>query len=185
MKKLVKNLNSFGRISTTLGILLISTVSMVSRASDLPEPSMDQTLFYGTDAIAVSDTLLDEIRGGFISSNGVLISFGIERVTYINGVLNSSTSFNLPPNIFSANSAAKPPVIPENGSIVQAGSSNINKSFAARSTFQGTVIQNSLDNQSIRATTTINAITNTSQVMKSLNFSSMLRDALGAAIGGR
>jgi hypothetical protein len=44
--------------------------------------------------LAVSDNLLDGERGGFDFGNGLKFSIGIERATYINGALITTTSFN-------------------------------------------------------------------------------------------
>ena len=46
----------------------------------------------------------------------------------------------------------------------------------------GTIVQNSLNNQSIRSLTTINATVGSLGVLKSLNTQSALRDALISAI---
>jgi hypothetical protein len=185
MKWGAKNPKPLRLIMLVLTTLWIATAHPIVRAGDFLVVIVEQPHFYNTDTIAVPDTWLDKIRGGFDSGNGVMISFGIERATYINGVLKTSTSFNLPPNLLSAGAVIKGRVAAENFTVIQNGAGNTDKAHTAPGELQGTFIQNSLDNQAIRATTTINAITNTSQVMKSLNFGSTLRDALGAAVVGR
>jgi hypothetical protein len=44
--------------------------------------------------LAASNKDLDEMRGGFDFGNGLMFSIGIERATYINGALITTTSFN-------------------------------------------------------------------------------------------
>lgn len=187
MKTVGKNFKSIRNFGVVLATLSTFTPCAFAQENTVSTGIMDRApvLISGTSAFAVADTLLDGIRGGFASAEGVLISFGIERVTYINGVLTTSTSFNLPPNMLSADVSGQHRLIPDNFSQIQRGASNVNTTHVSPEGFRGTFIQNSLDNQSIRATTTINAITNTSQVMKSLNFGATMRDALGAAIIGR
>lgn len=48
----------------------------------------------GSYWLAVSDKTLDELRGGFDFGRGLTFSIGIERATYINGALITTTSFN-------------------------------------------------------------------------------------------
>lgn len=93
-----------------------------------------------------SDSELDQLRGGFVLPNGVNIDFSLSRITSLNGLEVSSTTFQLPDN-FS--------LIQQNGTIP-----NQSSDLAAGSGL-GTVIQNNVDNQVIRTATDINvAISN-------------------------
>lgn len=47
------------------------------------------------EQLAIDDSVLDEIRGGFTTTSGLEIAFGIERALYINGNLISTTSLNV------------------------------------------------------------------------------------------
>jgi hypothetical protein len=47
--------------------------------------------------MAASDRQLDDLRGGFSLGEGLMVSFGISRVTYINDLLVASTHLNLGP----------------------------------------------------------------------------------------
>jgi hypothetical protein len=47
------------------------------------------------ESLAVNDAALNEMRGGFLTGNGLQISFGIERAIYINGALVTVTSLNI------------------------------------------------------------------------------------------
>lgn len=57
------------------------------------------------EALAMSDATLSEMRGGFTTTSGLQIAFGIERAVYVNGALISTTSIsvlnlgNLTPNV--------------------------------------------------------------------------------------
>ena len=186
MKVTGKYFKRIASIALTLGVQLPISASVFAQENTRLTSTLDRApvRIQDTLVVAVDDTVLTDIRGGFASSDGVMISFGIERVTYINGILNTTTSFNLPPAFLSANASANHRFLPENFSQIRRGFGNINSTAVGRGGFQGTFIQNSLDNQSIRATTTINAVTNTSQVMKALNFGATVRDALGAAVAG-
>src|SRR5205085_7014084 len=49
---------------------------------------------FGT-AVALDESRLDRMRGGFVTDTGLQISFGIERAVYINGSLVTTTSLNV------------------------------------------------------------------------------------------
>src|SRR3546814_11213273 len=50
----------------------------------------------GTDWVPVDPALLDDLRGGFQLPSGLLVSFGIERVAWVNGELVSYLSVDIP-----------------------------------------------------------------------------------------
>ena len=85
-----------------------------------------------------SDGELDALRGGFVLPNGINIDFNIEKVILLNGVITSSTNFQLP----------------ENMSLLQNGMQNV--APALQGSALGSVIQNNLDNQVISTMNTIN-----------------------------
>jgi len=85
-----------------------------------------------------SDSELDQLRGGFVLSNGVNIDFSLERITSLNGTIVSSSFFQLPGNV----------------SLIQNG--NMNQAPDLAMSGFGSVIQNNLDNQIIRTVTDIN-----------------------------
>lgn len=132
---------------------------------------------------AVDTGMLDDMRGGFEMPLQLKLSFGIERAVYLNGALITTTSFNLPglgsvaPESQTALSVASGSV-----SLVQNGPSN---SFALSSTatpMAATVIQNTLNNQSIQGLTTINATANSLELLRSNAFQGVIRDSLSNAI---
>lgn len=85
-----------------------------------------------------SDSELDQLRGGFALPNGVNIDFSLDRVTYLNGALVASTSFQLP----------------SNASLFQNG--DLNQAPVMTGPALGSVIQNNLDNQVIKNVTDVN-----------------------------
>jgi hypothetical protein len=99
----------------------------------------------------VSEAVLDRMRGGFQNNpNGPVMSFGIEKSVYINGRLVTSTVLNIP-NIVQLTSNPSHAF-----TFIQNGAGNAMASNASLPALM-TVIQNSLDNQTIQNQTVINA----------------------------
>ena len=125
------------------------------------------------DCPVVADHELDQMRGGFDASNGgpsLSFSFGIERATFLNGELVSTTTVAIPtyPSVMDAKVAQT--VISSTTNIIQNGLGN---SFALPSvrnlpTAVTTVIQNTLDNQVISNATVINASVTSRNFINSL-----------------
>jgi len=92
---------------------------------------------------SVSDSELDQLRGGFALPNGTNVDFSFDRITSLNGTVVSSSFFQLP----------------ENASLFQNGT--LNHAPDLTMSGLGSVIQNNVDNQTIRTVTDINiAISN-------------------------
>jgi hypothetical protein len=100
----------------------------------------------------VSEAVLDRMRGGFQSNpNGPIMSFGIERSVYLNGRLINSTVLNIPDVLQLTNN-------PSNAfTLIQNGAGNAMTTNTSSLPAFMTVIQNSLDNQTIQNQTVINA----------------------------
>ena len=100
----------------------------------------------------VSEKVLDRMRGGFQSDpNGPMMSFGIQRSVYINGQLVSSTVLTIPNLLQLTNN-------PSNAfTLVQNGAGNAMTTHPSSLPPLMTVIQNSLDHQTIQNQTVINA----------------------------
>ena len=100
----------------------------------------------------VSDAVLDRMRGGFQSNpNAPIMSFGIERSVYVNGQLVTSTKLNVPDLLQLTNN-------PSNAfTLIQNGAANAMTTHASSLPALMSVIQNSLDNQTIQSQTVINA----------------------------
>lgn len=122
---------------------------------------------------------LDALRGGFITSTGLVLSLGIERVAFVNGELVASTRVDIP-NIAQLTDADAAALSQFTGTtLVQVGEGN---HFDAAG-LNGLVIQNTRDGQTISALTTLNVSVNTLDLLQSLNLNSTLQDALhGAAV---
>ena len=100
----------------------------------------------------VSEKVLDRMRGGFqIDPNGPMMSFGIQRSVYINGQLVTSTILTIPNLLQLTNT-------PGNAfTLVQNGAGNAMTTHPSSLPPLMTVIQNSLDHQTIQNQTVINA----------------------------
>ncbi len=130
---------------TTLFMLTLSALSMTSAMAS-------EGYEYYMPRMPVSEAVLEHMRGGFQSSpNGPILSFGIERTTYLNGQLVSSTVLNIPDLMQLAGNSSRP------FTLVQTGSGNAVTTGAAALPALMTVLQNSLDNQNIQNQTVMNA----------------------------
>jgi hypothetical protein len=133
----------------------------------------------GSDMVAVSSQRLDEVRGGFVTETGLKVSFGIERAVYLNGSLVTTTSLNISDLSKIAGGQAQ---VTGAGSgslaLVQSGSGNAFSPGSISSTAAGTVIQNTLDNQKINTITRIDAVVNSSGILRSINLQSSMRSAI-------
>jgi hypothetical protein len=121
---------------------------------------------------AVTDDLLEEMRGGFQVAVGGLpfeFSFSIERSTFVNGQLATTTRLSLdqpasagspgqsPPSTLSIPLSASPAAVASQTNVVQNGLGNAFTPGMLAPSALFNLIQNSLDNQVIRQTTLINA----------------------------
>lgn len=134
---------------------------------------------------AVSDQELAHIRGGFVMNDGLLVSFGIDRAVYVNGVLDTASSLQVNKTVgggvgqpqFTASSAGTGTV-----KVVQIGpqGSNVFNAGKLASSLPGgfTVIQNSLDHQVIGNATVINASVANMNLFRDINLSAALRQQL-------
>lgn len=136
---------------------------------------------------SVDDKSLDAMRGGFDLGGGVSIAFGLTRTVAINGELVTATSIQIPDLSHLTSSQAGllasqlgAVQVIQNGVVTRAG-----EALRLAGTPATTIIQNSLDNQSIKSLTTINANVGSLGVLKAFNTQSAIRDALVNAIGTR
>jgi hypothetical protein len=127
----------------------------------------------GTDWVALPPAALDDLRGGFQLPSGLLLSFGIERVAWVNGELVSYLSVNVPDiaNITPAQAQELSKIAQVQ--LVQVGPGNTFNDFGRG----GLVIQNTLDGQHIRAQTTLDVSVNTLGLFQALNAGDALRNA--------
>ncbi len=132
---------------------------------------------------AVDAETLDEMRGGFDTPLQLKLSFGIERAVYLNGALVTTTSFNLPGlgSVTPENQAALS-VASGSVSMLQNGPGNQFSLSPTAVPSAATIIQNTLNNQSIQGLTTINATANSLELLRSNGFQGMIRDSLSNAV---
>lgn len=180
-----------------------------------------------TTWMTVGDDTLAAMRGGFDLGGGVMVSFGISRVVTVNGVVLSSTSFQVPDlgritaaqvaaferylgstsvvQVGSGNTAPTTTTTADSGASVASssgssgntdspGASGHAGTSASSATAGGatnafsspaTVVQNTLNNQSIQTRTVIDATTNALSLARGANTAAALRDALTRAVPGR
>lgn len=130
----------------------------------------------------VSDTRLMNMRGGFDLGNGLIASFGISRLIYIDGNLVAHTSVNIPDLSHLSSTQAQALASALASIDIRNGVGNSVSPGAAGA--PGTIlIQNSLDNQKIRAMTTINATVKDLSTFNAINFSNGLQSAVNSSTG--
>lgn len=145
---------------------------VASRAAPLRGPLRRLRL---TEAPAIADSDLDTLRGGFETPAGLRVSFGIERAVFVNGVLASVTTVNVA-DLGQLSGRG----LPEGSTVavIQNGPNNTFVGNALNAGSLATVIQNSLDNQNIRAVTTISATVNSMEMLRTGQMANSLRDAM-------
>ncbi len=117
--------------------------------------------------IALPASELDALRGGYQLPSGLLLSFGIERMAWVNGQLVATQRYDY-------GSGGTPGTL-----VVQVGQGNHLQSLPAG----GVVIQNTLDNQHIQVGTQIDVTVGTLGLFQSMNVQDTLQNALKGATG--
>ena len=130
----------------------------------------------------LSDRALDSLRGGF--DNGQLqASFCIERSTTINGALVVSQSIHIADlSRVSSEQASQLHSLLGGVTLVRNGPGNAFAPTAANALGGALVVQNSLDGQTIKSLTVIDATTNSLGALQTLNAAGALRNALIAPL---
>lgn len=132
---------------------------------------------FGDTDVAISETSLDRVRGGY-AGEGLNISFGIERAVYINGSLATTTSVNV--TDLGQLTAGRGTAVLDTGTIalIQSGAGNSVAGASISASSMGTIVQNTLDGQKIQSVTVINATANSLGVFRTMNLQSSLRGAV-------
>lgn len=147
---------------------------MAAAAAERSEPNA-----LGAELVALRSDQLEEVRGGFVGDGGLKISFGIERAVYLNGTLVTTTSLNIAElSKISGGSAQVTGNIAGSLGLLQSGAGNVFAPGAVSSTAAGTIIQNTLDNQKISTITRIDAVVNSSGILRSMNLQSSMNSAI-------
>jgi hypothetical protein len=134
----------------------------------------------GKDWVAVSNSRLDTMRGGFDFGGGLVASFGIERSVMINGTLVNTINVQIP-NIAQMTPAQATALAAATNTVnvIQNGPGNtVDPSSIGTAGSGASVIQNTLNNQNIQSLTTLNATVNTLNTFKNLNIQSTIQNAL-------
>jgi hypothetical protein len=136
--------------------------------------------------LAASDQTLDRLRGGFDLGAGLVVSFGISRALFINGQLVTSTSFQAGDlaRLTPAQAQALGQQVSLQAQVVKNGPGNSVNAGAAAVPL-ATYIQNTLNNQTIRNQTVIEATSSGLSMVKNLNLQTTLNNALSGAVGNR
>jgi hypothetical protein len=133
--------------------------------------------------VALDDQVLARLRGGFQAPDGLQLSFGIERVVYINGALATSTRISVEGLGTVAGAPSAPPTFTGGGfALVQNGAGNTFLPGLLAPSNQGTVIQNSLNDQRIQTLTIINASANSLDVLRTWSLQMSIRDAVTGSV---
>lgn len=159
----------------TLGALLAPALgALMCSAHAGGQGTVDANL--GAEWVAVGQSRLDRMRGGFDPPSGPPLSFGIERVAYVNGALVASSALKIPDvGRMTAEQAQALDAI-NRTLVVQVGAGN--RFDAPSDRLGGVVIQNTLDGQNIRTLTTLDIGVGTLAAFKDLNAQATLHGAL-------
>ncbi|HET6782380.1 MAG TPA: hypothetical protein VFH12_00935 [Pseudoxanthomonas sp.] len=140
----------------------------------------DSPLPLGQEWVPVDPARLAEMRGGLMMPSGMVLSFGIERLVYVNGQLVASATLQIPDlGRMTADQASALAAINE-GRVVQIGEGNRIDPGASGNAL---VIQNTLDGQAISALTTLNVGVGTLGMLQEINTYDALHNALIASPG--
>ncbi len=168
----------------------IQSAAMQPDAADVVTPERESRAdaadpaWASADVVTVSESRLDDMRGGFDLPSGLVVSFGVSRAAFVNGNLVAQTSFNIPDIANMTAQQAQMLASANTGALLQVGSHN-SVQQGALPALTGSVIQNSLSDQQIQALTTINAGVNSLGAFKAMNFLSTMNSALAGAVRPR
>lgn len=168
---------SFVRLISALCLLLAAGACQSESLAPAPQQS---------EWLAASNHALDQLRGGFDVGGGLVVSFGISRALYVNGELVTSTSFQVGDisKLTSAQAQGLSQQIALQAQVVQNGPGNSIDPGASIVPL-AMYIQNTLNNQTIRNQTVIEATTSGLSLVKSMNLQSTLNDSINNAIRNR
>lgn len=162
----------------------LASLCTLAISACLPLPVMadgaDPPLLLGEEWVPVDPARLADMRGGLMMPSGMVLSFGIERLVYVNGQLVASANLQIPDlGRMTADQASALAAINE-GRVVQIGEGNRIDPGAGGNAL---VIQNTLDGQTITALTTLNVGVDTLGMLQEMNTYGALHNALIAAPG--
>jgi len=130
--------------------------------------------------IPIDPARLAQMRGGLQLPSGLSVSFGIERLVYLNGELIAGSRLTIPDVSHITPEQAQALAAINRGQVVQVGPNNRFESPGAG----GLVIQNTLDGQDIRSITTLEVGVGTLDMFQQLNAADALSRAQSLSPGG-
>ncbi len=134
----------------------------------------------GSEWTPIDPARLLEMRGGLQLPSGQLLSFGIERLVYVNGELVASAMLRIPDIGRITTEQAEALSAINDGLVVQVGEGN---RIGTAGVGGALVIQNTLDGQAITALTTLDIGVSTLGTLQELNTFNALQSALLNAPG--
>lgn len=131
-------------------------------------------------APAVAVETLESLRGGFEAPDGLQVSFGIERVVRINGVLQDSIQVRAEDVALALGTGA--PSLPAEATLtlVQNGLNN-SVTIELPTAALATIVQNSLASQHLQVLTIIDASVNSAEMLRGLRMQQSVQDAANRA----
>ncbi|GGA05402.1 hypothetical protein [Dyella caseinilytica] len=133
--------------------------------------------------LPVPNEKLDVVRGGFDLGDGLEASLGIQRAVYIDGNLVTYASVNIPDLAHVTTQQAMALASALSTVNVQSGQGNTFDPSSLGNTTAATVIQNTLNNQTIRSLTTLNVAVNTLNAFRDEGMQQALQAAQVQALG--
>ena len=179
MRRPISALHLALRISVALGALGCAALAHAQSVPSAPI-AVHQVAGFG---FPVPNARLDTVRGGFDLGNGLEASFGIVRAVYVDGALVSYTSVNVP-DIARITTQQATALASALGTVnIQIGSGNSFTPSSMGQTAGATVIQNTLNNQTISNLTTLNVGVNTLNAFRGEALQQALQNASVQALG--
>lgn len=128
-----------------------------------------------TTQAALPDARLDEVRGGFDIGDGLLASLSLKRTVLVNGEAVVQNSVTIPDLAHVTADQATALSNALRATVVTNGIGGVSTDMGASS--GALVIQNSLNNQAISATTSIDASVNAARMLQNLRLAEAVQDA--------
>lgn len=165
-----------GTLAITIGAAFAAFFATASPVAHAQDP-----VAFDSEAPLLAPARLDALRGGFVLPSGLVLSFGIERAVYIDGALVASTRVSVPDLANLTTEQARDLAALQDTLYVRVGAGNTLQSSSGPG---GVVIQNALDGQAIRVSTTLDASVGTLGLFQELNANAALQSAINGATGG-
>lgn len=172
------------RLHFSLSVVLLPLAGLTMAAPAEPAPGAALSSPFDL-AHAVDSVALDEARGGFITANGLVVTLGLERLVTINGNVVERTELQLGDigKLASGQGSIPDEALGQLRLIQNGDLRSVTPDSSAL--LGGTLIQNTLNDQLISTQTSINATVNTAGMLRALNFSTSLSNALSTAVAPR